>query len=79
MDQRIILEKLDDLYYIVYELATGLEIGGVINRHQPEGPWCAVTPETAVRDVWGGPTVGMARTKEEAAELLLSRLREPQL
>lgn len=81
MDPRIILERLDDHdYYIVRELATGVEIGGVVKRYrEPGGPWCALTPENAAHDVWRAPIEGAAVTKEEAAEFLLPHLREPQL
>lgn len=81
MDLRIVLEEVDpDRCYSVYELATGIEIGFVINRHNPpEIPWYAMTPENAARDVWTAPTEGAAKTKEAAAEFLLPRLREPEL
>jgi hypothetical protein len=82
MDPRITLEKLDDLYYIVYEVATGLEIGGVIKRYgipPPDFEWCAMTPENAAHDVFSGPTEGAAATKEEAAAYLLPLLREPNI
>jgi hypothetical protein len=80
-DPRIILEQLGDgPYYIVYEVATGLEIGGVIHRYRnPGSPWCAVTPENAAHDVFSGPTEGAAATKEEAAQYLLPLLREPNI
>lgn len=80
MDTRIILEQLGHHpYYIVYELALGTSIGGVIRRRRHPETWCAVTPENAAHNVWKCPIEGTASTKEEAAEFLLPRLREPQL
>jgi plasmid stability protein len=59
-------------FYNVYERATGREIGTVTNRGYPKTPWCAIRPEYVAHNPDTAPTYGMARTKEEAAECLLS-------
>jgi hypothetical protein len=81
-DPRIILEQLGEFdYYMVHEVATGLEIGGVIKRYRNSAgsQWCAMTTDNARHDVFGGPTEGTAATKEEAAQYLLPLLREPNI